>query len=71
MGLADEFQKVLGIIEELESVTIPDRVKRRIANAYERSSEKALVLAWYEIVDYTRTNRTLIRHAERGANEHL
>lgn len=71
MGLATEFQKILTLIETLEGVTLPDRVKLRICNAYERSSEKALVLAWYQIADPVRTNRTLIRHAERGANEFL
>ena len=71
MGLADEFQKILDVIEGMEGVTIPERVRQRIANAYERSSEKALVLAWYDISDVTRCNRTLIRHAERGAAEFL
>jgi hypothetical protein len=71
VGLADDFQKILGIIEELEAVTIPPRVKQRIGNAYERSSEKALVLAWYEIAEPTRTNRTLLRHAQRGAEEFI
>ena len=71
MGLADDFQKVLTIIETMEGATIPPRVKQRIANAYERAGEKAIVLAWYEIVDVTRCNRTLLRHAERGAAEFL
>lgn len=55
----------------MEGTTIPPRVRQRICNAYERSSEKALVLAWYEITEPLQTNRTLIRHAERGAAEFL
>lgn len=75
MELVGDFERVLALVEELESTTIPPRVKRRIANAYDQATGKALVLGWYAkedptlITDDERIKRTLRRHAERGARD--
>lgn len=71
MSLVDDFRNVVELAAALENTTIPDRVTSRLANAYSRAIEKALVLTWYDVaaMDAERTNRTLFRHAERGARE--
>lgn len=70
MELVADFERILSLVEELEGVTLAPRVKRRIANAWERSIEKCCVLTWYELTeDDERLRRTLRRHAERGARD--
>lgn len=70
MELVADFERILELVEELEAITIAPRVKRRIANAYERAIEKVFVLQWYELTgDEERVRRTLQRHAERGARD--
>jgi len=73
MGLVEDFERVIGEGEKLESVSIPMRLKRRIANAYARAVEKCLTMAWEDadFSDPTRLNRTLFRHAERGIRDFL
>lgn len=70
MSVTTDFEIVLDLCCTEEAIPmLPPRLKRRIANAYTRAVEKAIVLAWYEIPDSSRTDRTLYRHAERGARE--
>lgn len=70
-SLGADFERVIDLCAELENATVPLRVKQRIAAAYTHAVEKAIVLAWYEVTDMERVNRTLFRHAERGAREFL
>ena len=74
MDLVGDFERILTLCEELEqSPAIPQRLKRRIANAYDQATGKAMVLGWYAktdpdlITDDEQVRRTLQRHAERGA----
>jgi hypothetical protein len=74
MDLVADFERIIALCEELEDATpLPTRLKRRIANAYDQATGKAMVLGWYAkedpsvIVDDGGLRRTLIRHAERGA----
>ena len=76
MDLVADFERIITLCEELEDATpLPKRLKRRIANAYERATGKAMVLGWYAkedpdlIVDDGGVRRTLMRHAERGARD--
>jgi len=77
MDLVGDFERILALCEELESATIPIRLKRRIANAYDQATGKAMVLGWYAkedpdlIIDDERVRRTLRRHAERGARTYV
>ena len=71
MGLVDDFERVLAVCEGLEQCSIPPRLKRRIANAYARATEKALVLAWNDAGGSITANATLFRHAERGARDYI
>jgi hypothetical protein len=75
MGLAEDFEKIIELCKELEpDCYISARLQRRIANAYARAVEKALVIAWYNEdgnVSNERINQTIFRHAERGARDFL
>jgi len=67
--VADDFLRVVDLCAELEHESIASRVCQRLAAAHERAVEKAIILAWYEVTDVERVNRTLFLHAERGARE--
>ena len=76
MDLVEDFERIITLCEELEEATpLPARLKRRIANAYNVATGKAMVLGWYAkmdpeaIADNDRVRRTLMRHAERGARD--
>lgn len=69
MGLVADFETVIRVGEELEGHVLPDRLRRRIANAYERAIEKALGIAWQELLHTAQTDVTLFRHAERGIRD--
>lgn len=75
MELVADFERILALVESLESTTIPPRVKRRIANAYDQAIGKAMALGWGAKTDPTlimeddRIHQTLLRHAERGARD--
>lgn len=78
MDLVADFERIIALCEELEDTTpLPARLKRRIANAYDQATGKAVVIGWYEkndpdmLSDDLRMRRTLIRHAERGARMHV
>lgn len=78
MDLAPDFERIIALCEELEEATpLPVRLKRRIANAYSMAVGKAAVLGWYAkedpdlLEDNVRFQRTLMRHAERGAREFI
>ena len=76
MDLVTDFESIIGLCEQLEAAgAIAPRLKRRIANAYDRAVGKAVVLGWYAktdpdtITDDVPFRTTLLRHAERGARE--
>lgn len=76
MDLVEDFEHIITLCEELEEATpLPARLKRRIANAYNIATGKAVVLGWYAksdpelLADNETVRRTLMRHAERGARE--
>jgi hypothetical protein len=76
VDLVGDFERIIALCEELEDATpLPPRLKRRIANAYERATGKAVTLGWYaksdpeQMTDETGFRRTLMRHAERGARD--
>lgn len=73
MSLGQEFTAILALCEQLEGVTLPPRIKLRIAHAFERAVEKVLTLKWNDadMTDSVRLNRALLRHAERGARDFL
>lgn len=71
MGLVEDFERIIEKAEELEQVSIPMRLKRRIANAYSRAIEKCLTLVWEESIEVDKVNRTLRRHAERGVQDFI
>lgn len=72
MSLTTDFETVVDLCCTEEALPmLPPRLKRRIANAYSRAIEKAIVMAWYEIPESARTNHTVFRHAERGAREFI
>lgn len=70
-ALAQDFEKIIDLCEELEGRVIENTLRSRIANAYERAIEKALTIAWYEHEHTKVTDAILFRHAERGAREKL
>ena len=71
MGLVADFVKIVELCAELEGTKVPPQVARRIANAYSRATEKALLMSWYESGNNEATNYTLFRHAERGARDFI
>lgn len=77
MELVADFERILALVESLEATTIPPRVKRRIANAYDQAVGKAMALGWGAktdpalIVEDDRIHQTLLRHAERGARDFI
>lgn len=77
MDLRTDFEHILGLIEDLENATLGSRVKRRIANAFDQATGKAMVLGWYAktdpeaITDDGAVRNTLMRHAERGARTYV
>jgi len=78
VDLTGDFERIIALCESLESAPpIPHRLRRRIANAYDQATGKAMVLGWYAkedpdlIIDDERVRRTLRRHAERGAQMYI
>jgi hypothetical protein len=77
MDLSGDFEVIIELCETLEGTTIPVRLKRRIAKAYDRAVGKAIVLGWAartdpkDIIDDGAIRNTLLRHAERGARDFL
>ena len=71
MGLIEDFETVMRIAETVEEHPLPDRLRRRIAKAYDRAIEKALCISWDGQADAAYINRSLFRHAERGVRDYL
>lgn len=69
MGLVEDFASVIDLAASLEGATIAPRVKQRICRAYDRAIEKALCISWDGKGDPAYINRSLFRHAERGARD--
>jgi len=74
MDLVGDFEQIITLCEELEDIPISKRVKRRIANAYDRAVGKAVAIGWNaktdpEVMDERPFRYTLMRHAERGARD--
>ncbi len=64
------FQKILTMCEELEARPIPPRLRQRICSAFDYAIEKALAINFsYHAPDDAYVNRSIFRHAERGARE--
>ena len=65
----EQFEKILALCEELEGETISVRLKRRIACAHMYAIEKAIAISFEHAPNEEYLNRSLFRHAERGARE--
>lgn len=65
------FAPIVDLCAELEQTTIPPRVKERLCRAFDRAIGKALCMSWDTIPDDAYINRSLVRHAERGARDFL
>lgn len=67
--LERDFLDVAELCFRLEDVPPPSPVVRRLASAFSRAVEKALIVGWYQttIPDVTATNTSILRAAERGA----
>jgi nitrate reductase alpha subunit len=63
-----DFGAIVDLCASLENTTIAPRVRTRLINAFRMATEKLCVLAWYDVIEDTeRVDRTILRHAERGA----
>jgi hypothetical protein len=77
VGLVDDFQKIIDLCVQLEPASrgVHAGVSKRIANAYARAIEKAITISWYgdnlEVPTNEQINKTLFRHAERGARDYV
>jgi len=71
VGLVEDFAIVVDLAASLEGTTVAPRVKTRICRAYDRAIEKALCISWDGKHDSAYINRSLFRHAERGARDYL
>ena len=71
MGLVEDFERVIEEAEQLEEVSIPMRLKRRIANAYARAIEKALTFSLVDNADPLWVEQGLRRHSRRGAQDYV
>lgn len=69
--IEQDFARIIRLCAEMEGLTLPDRLIRRIARAYDRAIEKALCISWDGASDNAYINRSLFRHAERGARDYL
>lgn len=67
--LERDFLDVADLCFALEQVAPHPAVVRRLASAFSRGVEKALIVGWYQttIPDVTATNLSILRAAERGA----
>lgn len=67
----EDFAPIVDLCAELEQTQIPERVKQRLCNAFERAIEKALCMSWDSMPDDPYIHRSLRRHGERGARDFL
>lgn len=66
------FERIITLCEALESATIPPRLRARLSSAFAYAMEKALVINFsYHAPDDAYVNRSIFRHAERGAQEYV
>jgi hypothetical protein len=71
VGLVDDFERIVDLCCDIDGYdSLPDRLRKRIANAYARTVEKALTISWKEeLPSNEQVNETCFRHAERGARD--
>ena len=64
------FENVCDLACELEDVGINTRLKKRLANAFDRAINKALAINFsYEVPDEQYIQKSVFRHAERGVRD--
>lgn len=67
------FAQICALAVELEDATpLHPRVRARLSNAFSRALDKALSINFsYEVPDPEYVQRSIFRHAERGARDYV